>query len=329
MSEGKILVSGASGFVGAEIVKQLIEKGKKVKALKRASSNTSFLKDYEGQFEWVIGDVTDVPSLEEAYRDVDYVYHSAAMISFDPAEKYKMFKVNIEGTANMVNMALDKKVKKFLFVSSVSAFGRYDIKKEINEETKWVEDPENTNYAIAKHRSELEVWRGHEEGLNMVITNPSTILGFGDWTQGSSQIFKNVHDGIPFYPTGVNGFIALEDVAKACIQLMESDINGERFIVSAENISFKELFENIAKGFGVKAPAKPLSPFIREIGWRYYWLKAKLSGQQAMVTKETTLYTSRKYIYLNDKIRNALGIEFEPIDQVIARTCQQYAKAHT
>lgn len=329
MSEEKILVTGATGFVGAEIVKQLIAKGKNVKALKRASSNTRFLKDYEGQFEWVIGDVNDVPSLEDAFQDVAYVYHSAAMISFDPSEKYKMFKVNIEGTANMVNMALDKKVKKFLFVSSVSAFGRYNIKKDINEETKWVEDSENTNYAIAKHRSELEVWRGHEEGLNMVITNPSTILGFGDWTQGSSQIFKNVFDEIPFYPTGVNGFVALEDVARACIVLMESDINGERFIVSGQNLSFKNLFEMIAKSFGKKIPTKPLSPFIREIGWRFYWLKSKLSGQQALITKETTLYTSRNYIYLNDKLIKATSFEFEPIDRVVERTCKQYLTAQS
>ena len=324
MSRGKILVTGATGFVGAEIVKQLIAKGEKVKALKRSSSNTNFLKDFEGQFELVIGDVIDVPSLELAFEDVEYVYHSAAIISFDPAEKYKMFKVNIEGTANMVNMALARKIKKFLFVSSVSAFGRYDIKKDISEETKWLEDAENTNYAIAKHRSELEVWRGHEEGLNMVITNPSTILGFGDWTQGSSQIFKNVYDGIPFYPTGINGFISLEDVAKACIQLMESNIRGERFIVSAENISFKDLFEKIAHCFGIKPPAKPLSPFIREIGWRFYWLKSKLSGQQALVTKETTLYTSRNYIYLNIKLKNALGFKFENMDDVIKRSCKKY-----
>lgn len=322
----KILVTGATGFVGAEIVKQLIQQGKKVKALKRASSNTSFLKDFEGQFEWAVGDVLDIPSLELAFEDVAYVYHSAAMISFDPAQKFRMFKVNIEGTANMVNMSLSRKVKKFLHVSSISSFGRYEMKEEISEETKWVENPENTNYAIAKHRSELEVWRGGEEGLNMVITNPSTILGFGDWTQGSSQIFKNVHDEISFYPTGINGFVGLEDVARACIALMESNISGERFIVSGENLSFKDLFTMIAEGFGKKVPSKPISPFIQAIGWRFYWLKSKLLGQQPLVTKETALYTSRDYIYQNDKIKKALNFEFEPIKKVVERTCKKYQK---
>lgn len=323
----KILVTGATGFVGAEIVKQLVNQGKSVKALKRKTSNTQFLKDYEGSFEWVIGDVNDIPSLESAFEDVDYVYHSAAMISFDPAQKYKMFKVNIEGTANLVNISLEKGIKKFLQVSSVSAFGRYDIKHPINEETKWIEHDENTNYAIAKNRSELEVWRGQEEGLNMVIVNPATILGFGDWMQGSSQIFKNVYDEISFYPTGINGFVGLEDVAKACIQLMDSDINGERFIISAENLGFKELFEMIANGFGTKAPSKPISPFLRAIGWRFYWMKSKLLGQQPLVTKETTLYTSRDYLYENDKIRRALGFKFEGIKEVVQRTCKKYLEA--
>ncbi|MFT5306177.1 MAG: dihydroflavonol-4-reductase [Chitinophagales bacterium] len=323
----KILVTGASGFVGAEIVKQLLAQGKKVKALKRKSSNTAFLKSYEGQFEWVIGDVNDIPSLERAFEDVGYVYHSAAMISFDPAQKFKMFKVNIEGTANMVNVSLAKGIKKFLQVSSVSAFGRYDIKEAINEQTKWVDHAENTNYAIAKHRSELEVWRAHEEGLNMVITNPATILGFGDWTQGSSQIFKNVFDEISFYPTGINGFVSVEDVAKACIQLMDSDISGERFIISAENISFKDLFESIANAFGKKVPGRPLSAFIRGIGWRFYWIKSKFLGQQPLVTKETTLYTSRDYLYENDKIKKALDFKFENIEEVCVRTCKKYQEA--
>jgi nucleoside-diphosphate-sugar epimerase len=323
----KILVTGATGFVGAEIVKQLLAQDKSVRALKRASSNTHLLKNYEGRFEWVNGDVNDIPSLEKAFEGITHVYHSAAMISFDPAQKYKMFKVNIEGTANMVNMALAKGVEKFLHVSSVSAFGRYDIKHPINEQTKWVEHDENTNYAIAKHRSELEVWRAYEEGLNTVIANPATILGYGDWTQGSSQIFKNVYDEISFYPTGINGFVSVEDVAKTCIQLMQSDISGERFIISAENLSFKELFGMIANAFGKSAPSRPLSPFIRAIGWRFYWLKSKLLGQQPLVTKETTVYTSRDYIYENNKVKKALNYTFEPIGEVVKRACKQYTQA--
>lgn len=320
----RVLITGANGFVGTEIAKQLIDKGYQVRALKRESSDTSWLGEYQEKIEWVIGDVINIPSIQEAMNDVDYVIHSAAMISFVESEKYKMFKVNIEGTANMVNVALDFPIKKFVQVSSVSAFGRYEIKKNINENTKWLEHPENTNYAIAKHRSELEVWRAHEEGLPMVIVNPSTVLGYGDWTKGSCQLFKNVHDEISFYPTGINGFISVGDVARATIALMESEINGERFILSAENVSFKQLFEWIANGFNKKVPSKPISPFIRELGWRFYWLKSKLLGQQPLVTKETTLYTSRDYHYENDKVKEAINFSFESIEEVIEKTCREY-----
>jgi len=325
--QDKILVTGATGFVGAQIVRQLIAKGKKVRILIRKNSNLRYLKDVEDQVELVIGDLLDVPSLEEAFQNVTQVYHAAAMISFDPKKKYTMFKINIEGTANMVNVALSSKVEKFLHVSSVSAFGRYDIRKEINEETKWVEHDDNTNYAISKNRSELEVWRAKEEGLNVVIVNPGTILGFGEWAQGSSNIFKKIYQEVNYYPTGTTGFVGVEDVAKASIQLMESDISGERFILCAKNTTYKEIFQKIAVGLNKKKPSKPVDKFLINFGWRFYWLKDRIIGQQSIISKETALYTSRNFFYQNDKIKKAIGFEFEDLDKVIERSCKKYLEA--
>lgn len=318
------LVTGATGFVGSYIVRQLIGAGEKVRALKRHKSNTKLLEDVEGRFEWFEGDVLDVTSLKEAMVGVTKVYHSAAMISFVSSEASRMHKVNIEGTANVVNACIDAKIVKLLHVSSVSAFGRYEIKGPIDEKTVWKEHDENTQYAISKFRSELEIWRGKEEGLNTVIVNPSTILGYGDWHNGSSQIFKNVYDGISFYPTGLNGFVAVEDVARACIVLMESDLVGEQFIVSAENLTFKEVFFKIADAFGVSRPSKPVSPFLAAIGWRFYWLKSKILGQQPLVTQETTVYTSRDYNYINEKLKKALGFEYQDLDIAIKKACAKY-----
>ena len=321
------LVTGATGFVGSYIVRALVAKGEKVRALKRANSNTHLLKDIEGQFEWFEADILDVVALEASMKNVDFVYHSAAMISFVKSEVPMMHKINIEGTANVVNACISNNIKKLVHVSSVSAFGRYEIKETIDENMKWKDHEDNTQYAISKFRSELEIWRGREEGLKAVIVNPSTILGFGDWKNGSSQIFKNVYDQIKFYPTGINGFVGVEDVANACIKAMESNIEGERLIVSAENKSFKDIFFAIAKGFGVKPPSNPVSPFLAAVGWRFYWLKSKLLGQQPLVTKETTTYTARDYRYKNDKIKELLNFEFTPIDVVIEKTCKQYLDA--
>lgn len=317
----KILVTGGNGLLGAEIIKQLVQKGYKVKALRRVDSDTSYLKDYEGQFEWLNGDILDVPFLEEVMQDVDEVYHTASIISFSASEKYKMYKTNIEGTANIVNVALLKKINKLLYVSSINAFGTYQFKETITENTKWKEHPDNTNYAISKHHAELEVWRGKEEGLNVVIVNPSTILGKGNWDKGSLQIFKQVYKGIPYYPKGSMGFVSVEDVAKASIQLMDSHIKNEQYILNAENLKFKTLFEFIAKELGVKAPQKELPPFIREIGWRYYWLKSKLTGDQPLITKKTTQFTQYDFTFSNTKIKEAIGFEFEPIKKVVEKAC--------
>lgn len=322
----KILVTGGSGFLGSEIVKQLIQKGYNVKALKRSNSDTSFLKDYEGKFEWIIGDILDIDSLENAMQDVSQVYHTAAMISFSPSEKYKMFKINIEGTANVVNTALNKKISKLLYVSSINAFGTYPFKEQVSEKTKWKEHPDNTNYAISKHLAELEVWRGKEEGLNVLIVNPSTILGEGNWDKGSLQIFKQVYNGIPYYPKGSMGFVGVKDAAKATIQLMDSNIKNEQFILNSENLKYKTLFELIAKEFGVKAPQKELSPFIRAIGWRFYWLKSKLTGEQPLITKKTTQFTQWDFNFSNQKIKEAIDFEFEPIEKVVKKACGKFKK---
>jgi dihydroflavonol-4-reductase len=321
-----ILVTGATGFVGSYIVKQLLAKGENVRAIKRLNSSLDLLAGFENEVEWVEGDVLDVVSLKRAMIGVKKVYHSAAMISFLEADVLMMYKINIEGTANVVNACLNAGVEKLLHVSSISAFGRYEINEVIDENRKWKDDKDNTHYAISKFRAELEVWRGQEEGLTVVIANPSTILGFGNWKTGSSQIFKNVYDGIGFYPVGTNGFVGVEDVARACIALMDSSLQGERFTITAENVAFKYLFEMIAKGFGIKAPSKPIPPILAAVGWRFYWLKSKLLKQQPLITKETVEYTARNYIYSNDKIKAALNFEFEPIEKVVKNTCEQYLK---
>jgi dihydroflavonol-4-reductase len=319
------LVTGATGFVGSYIVRQLVTNGEKVRAIKRAGSSVELLKDLEGKFEWVEGDILDVVSLKEAMKGVKKVFHSAAMISFLNSEVPKMYKVNVEGTANVVNAALNEGVDKLIHISSITALGSYEINHIIDETLKWKEDKDNTHYAISKFRSELEVWRGQEEGLNVLIVNPSTILGYGNWNAGSNLIFKNVYDKIKFYPIGTNAFIGVEDVAKACIALMNSNISGERFILNSENLSYKELFEMIAIHFNLKVPSTPLPTIFATIGWIYFGIKAVLLKQQPVVTKKTIKYTERSYSYSNQKIKEAINFEFTPIEKVVAEACKMYA----
>lgn len=322
-----VLVTGGTGFLGAYIIQELIRQGYRVRAIRRTKQLPSFIApDILNRAEWVEGDVLDVVSLEEALVGVESVIHSAAVISFLKKERRLMYQVNHEGTANMVNMALEKNVKRFIYISSVAALGRSAGGGHVNEEKKWEESKVNTHYAKSKHKAELEVWRGISEGLEAVILNPSTILGHGNWDHGSSSIFRNIHKGVGWYSPGVNGFVDVEDVARATRLILESGISGERFIVNGDNWSFRKLQETIAGAFGKKIPVREATPLLLGLAWRVEKLKSVFSGSKPLLTKESVRIAVSKTWFENDKLLNALpDFSFTPLEETIKRACEKYA----
>lgn len=322
----KILVTGGTGFIGAYIIKALIEKGYRVKAIRRSNTVPFFIEDaITQQVEWVSGDVLDTHSLEAAMQDCDAVIHAAAMVSFTKEERMAMYKTNVDGTANVVNTCLLLNIKKLLYVSSVAALGRTAVADEVTEEKKWEPSKINTHYAISKHMAEMELWRAVGEGLNAVVINPSTVLGFGDWKQSSSAIFRNVYNEFPWYTNGINGFVAVEDVANAAVLLLESTISNQRFIVNGENWSFKQLFTTIADGFQKKHPTKEATPFLGEVAWRIEKIKAMFTGNKPLLTKESARVAHSKTYFSNQKILAALpGFSFTPLQTAIAAACKKY-----
>jgi len=238
-----VLVTGGTGFLGSYIIKELVEKNYPVRAIRRTTSKIPFYisANIFEQVQWVEGDILDPVSLDEAMEGADAVIHSAAIISFAKADKKKMYHVNVQGTANVVNAAIEKNISRLVHISSVAALGRNKLGGHVNEERKWQESSMNTHYAISKYKAEMEVWRGIAEGLNAVIINPSTVLGYGDWDTSSCRIFKTIYNEFPWYSTGINGFVDIEDVARTTVLLMQSDIKEQRFIVNGDNWSFQQL----------------------------------------------------------------------------------------
>ena len=326
---GVVFITGGTGFIGSYIIKNLIQKGYTVRAIRRSSKLPFYIPDeILKKVQWVEGDVLDTVSLHDAMQDAEAVIHAAAIVSFSKKERHRMYHVNVEGTANVVNAAIENKVKRFLHVSSVAALGRTTKTETINELKKWEENKSNTHYAISKHHSELHVWRGFAEGLEGIVINPSTVLGYGDWHQSSCAIFKNAYKEFPWYTKGINGFVGVEDVAETTVQLLFSEITQKKFIVNGENRSFQQLFNTIADGFHKKHPHKEATKAMGEIAWRLERLKEIFTGKKALLTRETAKVAHSKTSFDNSALLNALpGFQFTPLEAVIKTACEKYLEA--
>lgn len=333
-----ILVTGATGMVGSHLVLQLLENNQPVTAICRSSQSirntksTFALYGKEHLFEkinWIEADITDVPSLEFAFRNIEYVYHCAACISFDPADENLLRKTNIEGTANVVNFCLEYGIKKICHVSSIAALG--DPKEHetiITEETEWNPEKPHSDYAISKYGAEMEIWRAQQEGLKVVVVNPGVILGPGNasgWSNGSPEIFSRVANGLLFYTKGTTGFTTVTDVVKIMVQLMESDIHGERFIVVNEILTFESVIRMVAKSLGVKPSSIHGKPWMTSIAWRIDWFLSLL-GKRRKLSRSMAASLHTASVFSNEKIRFALRYPFENVKPYIQAVATFYPK---
>ena len=322
-----ILVTGGTGLVGAHLLLHLLENGENVRAIYRKKRNIqktkSLFQHYDKSslfdaIEWVHADILDIPSLEHAFINITKVYHCAALISFDPKDENSLRKINIEGTANIVNFCLAKGVQKLCYVSSIAALGDLAPHETIKtEETEWNPEKHHSDYAISKYGAEMEIWRGQQEGLNVIIVNPCVIIGPGFEDQGSGQLIKKIADGMLFYTSGSTGFVAVDDVVRIMYQLTQSTICNERFILIAENIVFKELFDTIADSLKVKRPSIEAKPFIIELTWRLNWILSLFYRNRNNISKDTLRSSISRNEYSNNKIETALNTSFLDVHQYI------------
>ncbi|MDI5893839.1 NAD-dependent epimerase/dehydratase family protein [Flavobacterium algoritolerans] len=326
-----ILVTGGTGLVGAHLLLHLIESrsigSEKVRAIYRSLASMektkSLFATYKKeslfeQIEWIPADITEVPSLEIAFQNIDTVYHCAALISFDPKDEDALRKTNIEGTANIVNFCIAFGIKKLCFVSSIATLG--DLlphEKFITEETEWNPEKPHNDYAISKYGAEMEIWRGQQEGLDVIIVNPGVILGPGFREQGSGQLFTKVKNGLKFYTLGSTGFVAVTDVIRMAHQLMQSEIKNERFTLIAENSVFRDILNSMADALGVKKPEIHAKPFFMEMLWRLDWFISNVLQQKRKLSQTTAKASYSTTIFSNQKIKDTLKTDFINIHQYI------------
>ena len=330
-----ILLTGATGLLGSHIAYELLQQGKKIRALKRKDSNSTLIEkifsfytnehiELLNAIEWVEGDVLDLGSLEDAMVGITHVYHCAAMVSFLPKEKDKMMQVNIEGTANVVNAAMHAGVKKLCHISSIAALGSTIDESLITEETWWKNNPSNSYYAISKYGAEREVWRAAEEGLNVVIVNPSFIIGPGDTSKSSSEAFGILRKGASWYTNGVNGYVDVRDVAHAAIKLIESDVLNQRFILNAANLSYRSFFDKVLVQLNKPKTKREAGKFLLALAWRIEKLLAAIAGRNPIITKEKVGYALQISQYDGSKIQKTINFNYRNIDTSIMEICKFY-----
>lgn len=327
-----IFVTGGTGLVGSHLLFKLLSSGEKVRVLKRHISNVkwvnkvfSYYTDHADelfdQIDWVEGDILDYHSMEELLVGATEVYHCAAIVSFHANDRDSMLNNNVKGTANLINAAIHHRVKKFCHVSSIAALGKTQDGSEVSEDTYWTPSKQKSGYSLSKFFSEMEVWRGIEEGLDAVIVNPSIILGPGNWDIGSPKLFQAIAKGLKYYTKGETGFVDVRDVAQAMIQLMDDQnfeqTKNQRFILNAGNMSYQDFFNKIADALQKPRPRTFASDMVLQMAWRAARLASFFSGKRPQITKEAVSGSNRINRYNGDKIRKTIDFQYKNLDETI------------
>lgn len=337
-----ILVTGGTGLVGAHLLLKLTIEGKQVRAIYRRAHKIELVKNLFLHFnkdnavlfdsiEWVEANLNDIPKLQQAFKNVSEVYHCAAFVSFEP-DKYKTLrKINIEGTANIVNLCISNTVKKLCYVSSIAAIGQKEKNADlINENTAWNPETDNSVYAITKYGAEMEVWRGSQEGIDVLVVNPGIIIGGGYWKSGSSgSLFTKLYKGSRYYTLGVTGYVSAKDVVNVMYLLMSGTYKNQGYILVSENLSFKTFQDYVCDALGVSAPSKEAKPWLLQLAWRLDWLQHKLFGKRRQLTKQLATSAIEISKYDNSKVKNALNYEFEPIQESINEVAEWFLSDKT
>jgi dihydroflavonol-4-reductase len=319
-----IAVTGANGLLGSFIVRKLIEQRLPFVALKRKGSDTCLLADVHDKVNWVDADVLDLAALEEAFKDVSKVIHTAAVVSFNPGDKKKIFQVNVAGTRNVVNTCLALGVNKLIHISSVAALGRLKGQENITENSKWIDNPLNSTYAESKYLSELEVFRASEEGLDVSVLNPSVILAPADWQKSSAKLFKYVWDENRFYIENDLNYVDVRDVAEVTVRMLNEKLSGERFTLNAGRLSIKEFFSKIALRFNKRAPSIRANKTALKILAFLEKIRTQITRTEPLITSETARLANTSFYYSNEKITQKLDFKFKSIEETLDWCCKYY-----
>ncbi len=321
----RIWLTGSTGLLGSYIARYLLKSGyTNLVCNKRATSDLSLISDFSEDVTWVDIDLTSYYDVYDFMKEVDCVIHAAAMVSFNPQDKSQLEENNVEVTTTIVNAALEENIKKLVYISSVAALGKRADGKRISETQEWKESSLNSHYGISKYKSELEVWRGGQEGLDMVILSPAYILGTGKWGSSSLRLYPDVAKGNRYYPEGGNGFVDVRDVAEAVIKVIEQDRTQENYIISAEDLSYFEVMKVMCQTLDLDPPSKGLTSYHRKVYYYMRRIKDLVSLKSPSLTMSALNNLSIQSCYNNQKSIDELSMNYRDIRKTLRETTSRF-----
>ncbi|WP_084445930.1 NAD-dependent epimerase/dehydratase family protein [Hymenobacter roseosalivarius] len=330
-----VFVTGGSGLLGSFLIPALVARGYSVRALYRQQVPVIQQAD---KVEWVEGDLRDTILLRTALAGVTHVFHCAGLVSYAPQDEAKLQQINVEGTAVVVDACLEQASHvRLCHVSSVAALGGPSVVRKnswganvvVDETAKWDLGAGHNAYATSKYFGELEVWRGISEGLSAVIVNPSLILGPADWKRSSTRLFRYAHQEHAFYTPGSLNYVDVRDAVEAMLRLtFQSEVTGQRFILSGGTVPLRDFLLQAAECFGKKPPTVAVPTWAAETIWRLEHVRSVLTGARPLITKDTARAGRRPVVYEAAKVETATGIQFRPLAETIQWCCASLTAAN-
>ena len=312
MSSGVCFLTGASGFVGANLAPMLAERYR-LRCLVRPGQHVPGLEQLA--HERVEGSLEDEVALQRGIAGAELVVHLAAVVSFRPEDRAAMQRVNVDAVARIAAMARQARVRRMLHMSTISAVACSDTPRELDETATYNFGPLRIGYCDTKRAAEDAVRAEVARGLDAVIVNPPSMYGAGDRRKADGSLIEALLQGrVPFAPPGGINVANVLDVCRGCLQALDHGRRGERYILGGENLTGRQLFARIAKVVGSSPPTRVPPTWLVRMLAGALGAKEALLGSRPPITAQILRLAPKWFWYSSRKASDELGYEPGPVD---------------
>lgn len=318
-----VFVTGGTGLIGSYLLLELSRRGKRIRAMKRKNSDLSVVKALFLEFSdlnafekinWMDSDLLDIPTLSQSLQGIETIFHTAGCVGFDDREKELIHEINVQGTENLVNLAISEKVREFVYISSIAVLDNLPGEESVNENSKFDSEKTHSEYAISKKKGEMVVWRGSQEGLNVLVVYPSVVIGSLDGKRASEKIFGLASKNKMFATKGITGYVDVRDVAFCMAELAYQNAWNESFIITSEDKSYTDVFNFLRGSWNLK-PVKSLSESKLKLIQIVSQISRLFGGPY--MSKASYEALTGKAKYSNQKIKETIDKDFIPVNKAL------------